>query len=156
MKFKIFSMLVIMGMLSLMPMIYMGKFDPLSFFSSGFKGGVSDLKQIKAKVPKNLTNAITDEKVEVYKWRDEHGVMQFSNMPPPAGDNAEKLELNPNENIVQAVKIPVKEEPEEKTEAEAPSPYTMKGMKKVMKDAKDVEKMLQQRHEEQDKLLNNL
>ena len=34
MKFKIFTMLVTLGILSVIPMIYMGKFDPMSFFDS--------------------------------------------------------------------------------------------------------------------------
>lgn len=28
---------------------------------------------------------------DIYKWRDERGVMHYSDMPPPAGSSAEKL-----------------------------------------------------------------
>ena len=160
MKFKILSMLVILGMLSVMPMIYMGKVDPVALLDGDFGGlfgnSGSEFAALKAKAPKNLTNAVTDEKVQVYKWRDENGVMQFSNTPPPDGGQAKQLELNPNHNLVKAVKVPVKEEVQPAQQAPASSPYSVKGMKKVMEDAKGIESMLQQRHEDQQKMLNNI
>ena len=156
MKFKIFSMLVILGVVSVMPMIYMGKFDPLSFLESGFSKGGSEFSKLKAKAPKNLSNVVTDEKVQVYKWRDEHGVMQFSNTPPPTGGAAEQVVLDPNHNLMQAVKVPEEAEVEQQVEAESPSPYSVKGMKKVMDDARGVEELLQQRHEGQQEMMKNL
>jgi len=156
MKFKIFTMLVTLGILSVVPMIYMGKFDPMAVFDSSLSKGVSEFKDLKAKVPNSLSSGVTDKKVQVYKWRDENGIMQFSNTPPPTGGAAEKIELNPNKNIVQAVKIPEKEEPKEVAKAQSPSPYSIKGMKKVMNDAKGVEALLQKRHEEQQKMMSDL
>jgi hypothetical protein len=156
MKFKILSMLVTLGILSVVPMIYMGKFDPLAFFGSGLDSGLSDLEKLKAKAPEGFSNAVTDEKVQVYKWRDEHGVMQFSNTPPASGAAAEQIVLKPNSNIVQAVKIPVKESAAEEVSSSAPNPYSIKGMKKVMDDAKGVEQLLQNRHEQQQKMLNDI
>ena len=153
MKFKIFTMLVTLGILSVIPMIYMGKFDPMSFFDSSLSKGVSELKNLKDMAPSGLG---TDKKVQVYKWRDENGIMQFSNTPPPTGGDAEKIVLNPNKNIVPAVKIPEKEEPKEVAKIQSPSPYSVKGMKKVMNDAKGVEALLQKRHEEQQKMMNDL
>lgn len=156
MKFKIFSMLVILGVVSVMPMIYMGKFDPLSFLESGFSKGSSEFSKLQAKAPKNLSNAVTDEKVQVYKWRDEHGVMQFSNTPPPTGGAAEQVVLDPNHNLMQAVKVPEEEEVKQEVEAESPNPYSVKGMKKVVDDAKGVEQLLQQRHESQQQMLKDI
>ncbi len=156
MKFKIFSMLVILGVVSVMPMIYMGKFDPLSFFESGFSMGGSEFSKLKAKAPKNLSNIVTDEKVQVYKWRDENGIMQFSNTPPPTGGAAEQVVLDPNSNLMQAVKVPAEEEVKQEVEAESPGPYSVKGMKKVVDDARGVEELLQQRHEGQQEMIKNL
>ena len=157
MSFKILSMLVTLGILSVLPLIYMGKFDPMAFFESGFDPGGFSQSEIK---PLNkLTNVVTDEKVQVYKWRDKNGVMQFSNTPPPAESNAEQIVLDPNSNVVQAVKVPVKKEvPAHKpaTTAKASSPYSIKGMKKTIDGAKGVEKLLQQRDAEQQKLLDNI
>ena len=157
MKMKIFSMLIILGIMSVTPMIYMGKFNPLEFLGSGFSSGASEFENLKARAPRNLTNVVTDEKVQVYKWRDKNGVMQFGNTPPPTVRNAEQVELNPNSNVVKAVKVPVVEEkPVASADVEQPSPYSVKGMKKVMDDAKGVEQMLQQSHDQRSKALNNL
>lgn len=156
MKFKILSLLVTLGFLSVMPMIYMGKFDPLAFFDSGLDNGLSELEKLKTKAPKGFSNAVTDEKISVYKWRDENGVMQFSNTPPAGGAVAEQVVLKPNNNIVQAVKIPQKEAVAEEVNSSAPNPYSIQGMKKVMDDAKGVEQLLQNRHEQQQKMLNDI
>ena len=156
MKFKIFTMLVILGVLSVMPMIYMGKFDPMAFFDTGLSKGVTEFKSLKAKVPKSLSNGVTDKNVQVYKWRDKNGVMQFSNTPPPTVTNAEPVLIDPNKNLVKAIKIPEKEEPKAVAKTEIPNPYSVNGMKKVMNDAKGVEALLQKRHEEQQKMMGNL
>ena len=156
MKFKIFTMLVTLGILSVVPMIYMGKFDPMAFFDSSLSKGASEFKKLKAKAPANFSNIVTDKKVQVYKWRDKNGVMQFSNTPPPTVTNAEPVLIDPNKNLVKAIKIPEKEEPKEVAKTGSPNPYSINGMKKVMNDAKGVEALLQKRHEEQQKMMNNL
>jgi len=157
MKLKILFMLITLGVLSVTPMIYMGKLDPMALFDSGLSKGSSEFNKLKAKVPKNLTGVVTDQKVQVYKWRDEHGVMQFSNTPPPSVSNAERVVLDPNNNLMKAVKVPEKEEKsKEVVETEMPNPYSVKGMKKVMDDARSIEDMLQQRHEKQQEMMKNL
>ncbi|MBT8133875.1 MAG: DUF4124 domain-containing protein [Gammaproteobacteria bacterium] len=157
MKLKILSMLIILGMLSVTPMIYMGKLNPMELLGSGFSGGASEFEKLKAKAPRNMTSVVTDEKVQVYKWRDKNGVMQFGSTPPPEVRNAQQVELNPNSNVVKAVKVPVEEEkPVASADLAQPSPYSVKGMKKVMDDAKDIEQMLQQSHEQRSKALNDL
>ena len=157
MKFKIFTMLVTLGILSIMPMIYMGKFDPMAFFDSTISKGASEIKNLKAKVPKNFSSVVADKKVQVYKWRDKNGVMQFSNTPPPTDINVEQVVVDPNKNIVKAIKIPEKEEqPEKAAKTQSANPYSVKGMKKVMDDAKGIEALLQKRNEEQQKMMGNL
>ncbi len=151
MKFKLFLMAIMLVVLSVTPMIYMGKIDPMAFFdTAGTK--------LAASVPKNLSSVVTDQKVEVYKWRDEHGVMQFSNTPPVGVTNAKQMVLDPNSNVIQAVKIPVKEEkaPEAAAQIKPTSPYSIKAMKKTMGDARNVEKLLQQRHQNQQDAFNKL
>jgi hypothetical protein len=158
MKSKVFFMLLALGVMAITPMIYMGKFNPLAILGPGFSMKSSASQNLKASAPKNLSSVVTDEKVEVYKWRDENGVMQFSNTPPPSDSKAEKVVLDPNSNLMQAVKIPVKEAPEEKevVQTKSQSPYSPKAMKKVMDDVKNVEKLMQQRQEKQQEALNNL
>lgn len=149
MKFKIITMLVILGLLSVMPLVYMGKLDPQALIDFDF-GGFG--KQGTGR----LSSVITDEKVHVYKWRDQNGVMQFSNEPPPLSVDAEQIVLDPNSNVIQAVKIAEKEEVAPAVKAESASPYSVNGMKKVMDDAKGVEQVLQKRHEEQQQMMENL
>lgn len=156
MKFKIFMMLITLGILSITAMIYMGKFDPMSFIGSGLKTGESEFEKLQAKAPKNISNVITDEKVQVYRWQDEHGVMQFSNTRPLEG-GAEKMQLNPDENVIQAVKVPVEEVAEKDVANGTPNPYSsVKDMKKVMDDARGVEDLLRKSHEDRQKMMNNL
>lgn len=151
-------MLITLGVLAVMPMIYMGKIEPLAFFSSGVKDSVSELNKLKANAENGFAGVVGNEKVQVYKWRDKNGVMQFSHLPPASGEFAEKVAFNPNTNIVQAVKVPQveKEKPKQVAEIKTPSPYSIKGAKKVLQDAKGIEAMLQKRHEEQQKILSDL
>jgi len=134
----------------------MGKIDPLSMFGSGGNAAMSDFEKLKDRTPKNLSNAVTDETVQVYKWRDKNGVMQFSNIPPADGSSAEQVVLQPYDNAVPEVKVPERETVAAEVGSETPNPYSIKGMKKVMEDAKGVERLLQDRHEQQQKMLNNL
>ena len=152
MKFKLIMMLVALAGLAVTPMIMMGKFDPMAFFG----GGLSEFEKLKAKAPKGLSSVVTDEKVQVYKWRDKNGVMQFSNTPPPDSVRGEKIELNPNNNIIQAVKVEKKEKVKKEANIKVPKPYSVKGMKKVMDDARGVEDLLKNRHENQQKMLKDL
>jgi len=154
MKFKIIKMLIILGILAATPMIYMGKFNPMDILDAGLRGGSSEFDKLKAKAPTGLSSVTTDKKVQVYKWRDKNGVLQFSNTPPMDGQ-AETIELNPNDNVIQAVKIPEKEvvEKEVANNTERPSPYSPKGMKKVMDDVKGVEDLMNKRNEQQQEAL---
>ena len=160
MKLKIFSLLVILGVMSVTPMIYMGKFDPVSTINSVMSGDIempAGIEKIKASTVSSINKVAPAEKVQVYKWRDENGVMQFSNTPPQTG-SAQSVQVDPNKNIIDAVKVPVKEEQKSasSTPVTAPSPYSVSGMKQVMDDAKGVEEMLQKRHEDQQKMLGNI
>ena len=156
MKFLIFKMLVTLGVLIATPLIYMGMFDPVSYFDSLFGDGVSEISTLQSKVPKNFSSVVSDEKIQVYKWRDKNGVMQFSNTPPPTGSRVELVEINPNSNLMQAVKIPVKEEPEEVVKTKRVNPYDVGGMKKAIDAAKGVEDMMKQRQEKQMEMLGNI
>lgn len=153
-------MLVMLGILSVTPMIYMGKFDPMALLNSTLSSAQTEADSLKDNLPGRLTNVVGGnayvETVRVYKWRDANGVMQFSNTAPTDAQ-AEQVMLDPNTNLVQAVTVKVEVEPKpEQAQAKMPKPYSVKSMKKVMDDAKGVEDMLQQRFEEQQKMLNNI
>jgi len=159
MKFKVFIILVILGMVSVMPMIYTGKFDLMAFFESSASQSSAQYNQLKSKVSGNLSGIVKDEKVQVYQWRDNNGVMQFSNMPPPDVSHAKRIMIDPNNNLVSAIKRPKKEEvtqEQARVVVGTPNPYSVKGMKKVMNDARGIEQMLKKQHEQQQKMLKDL
>lgn len=152
MKLKILMMLIILGLLSVTPMIYMGRFDPTTFF----EGGGGEIQRLRAKAPKNLSSVVTDKRVQVYQWRDKNGVMQYSNTPP-MDMPSKQVTLNPDSNVIQATKRQPEQVEVKKTPGadEAPRPYSVSGMKKVINDARQVEELLQKRHEQQQKKINN-
>ena len=159
MKFKIFSMLLILGVLSALPLIYTGKLNPVAMMNGEFslQDAGDEIARLKAKAPKNLTNVTTDEKVQMYKWRDEYGVMQYSNTPPPEMQNAEQIELNPNHNVIEATRVPEVEVTETPSgQPEINNPYSVSGMKQAVEDAKAVQDILNKRADEQKRALGNL
>ena len=155
MKFKIITMLLSLCSVPIAVMFYMGNFDPMKYLDSDLKFDF-DFSWLSEKVPSDISDVVTREKVQVYKWRDKEGVMQFSNEPPPNDVDVQQIELDPNSNVLEAVKAPVKEESKAKVKADVSNPHSVKGMGKVLDDAKGVEEMLQKRQEEQEKMIRNL
>lgn len=103
-------------------------------------------------------NPLSDGKDKAYKWTDEHGVTHYSNEEPPVESAAEIIEVDPNTNIIQSIEIPEKEtekEPSTITPVEGPL-YKPENIKKLIDDAKNVEKVLQDRHEQQEEIINSL
>jgi hypothetical protein len=151
MKSTIITMFIVLILMIAVPMFLLSDDDFAQKF--GFGGGSVD-----ANAPKNIKKVVTDERVEVYKWEDEYGVMQFSNKPPFEGGDSEMIVLTPDINVIDAIKIPEKEQ----EEAARPgvislgSPYSPDGMKKMIDDSKEVTETLDQRQAEQEKVLQDL
>ena len=97
----------------------------------------------------------------VYKWHDAEGNLHFTTDPPTDGTEYSVMGFDPNTNVIQAVKMP-EEEPEEEKEVAAEeensnplgNPYDPSEIKELIEDAKDVQKMLQQRVKDQDAIMN--
>ena len=155
MKFKIFSMLVVLGMLSVLPLIYTGKLD-LTSLINGDSLSMDKLGAGLKKLKKGLPGG-AEEPVTVYKWTDKYGRMQFGNTPPPDAVGVEVMSVKQNNNIIDPIKVPP---PVAKSSGsssfEMPNPYSPGGMKKVLDDAKGIEEMLQKRHEQQQKKIRGL
>jgi len=97
----------------------------------------------------------------VYKWVDDNGVTQYTSELPPGHIQSQALELDPNRNIVQATEIPDAEE--EKPAIEKPplalpnSPvYSPDTINTLVNDAKNVQTLLNERYEQQEKALEDL
>lgn len=93
----------------------------------------------------------------VYKWVDENGVTQYSSEPPPENVQRKVLEIDPNVNVVQGLRIE-EEEPQEIAQTQnnvipQGQVYNPQAIKKLMDDAKNVQKKLNERYKEQEKAL---
>lgn len=155
MKSTIISMLIVLCVMAVVPMFLFGDNDLLA--SLGF-GPKDELSALRAKAPKNFSTVTTDKKVTVYKWRDEHGVMQFSNTPPSQGGQADKVELLPDTNVVKAIKVP-EDEPRKKTGPivmSTRSPYTPGGMKDMLDTTSQLKDTLTQKQIEQQKMMEQM
>ena len=159
MKSTIISMFIVMTLLIAIPVFLLGDGDFFKNFNF-WAGSASDdeIEDLQEKAPKNVQAVVTDKKIEIYKWVDEYGVMQFSSTPPFEVDKFEKMVLSPDTNIMDAIKIPEKEE-----EAEVRSqvyslgnPYSPDGMKKMIDDSENIKETLNQRQAEQEGLLEEL
>jgi hypothetical protein len=118
---------------------------------------------------KNLVPAASEShRMDVfYKWYDASGNLQFSTAPPPAGIEYTVKQFDPDTNVIEAVSLPVAEPPIESS-ANAPSaglgradmpgdlgnPYDKENIKKLFEDAENVEKLLQQRLNNQNSAIN--
>lgn len=95
--------------------------------------------------------------VTSYKWRDSGGNWQLSDTPPKNG-SYETVIVDPNTNLLQAdIPVPqtveaVKDAPAQPAYAPAMA-YDPEKVSEIMDSARNVEKSLQQRKDQQDKLL---
>ena len=117
-------------------------------------------------LPSANDESSSDNRVRVdvfYQWYDKAGNIQFTTSPPPAGVDYTLKEVNPDANLIQSVELP-KATSEQTTEVQAigkaessddlPNPYSKESVENLFKDAKNVEKLLQQRMDQQNSVLN--
>ena len=100
MKMSIFGMLLILVILTVGPLVYFN--GGVSYFDGWFS------QSAKSRLNKDVVYgpATTDKKVTVFKWKDENGVWQFGNTPPPGLAGVETMTLQPNMNIMKPIDIP--------------------------------------------------
>lgn len=120
------------------------------------------LGSLKADAPEVETSQV------IYKWTNEEGVLQYSNAPPPAGTPAQIVKPDPDANLILAVPVP-ESAPEpahvttgsgdgEKPVADAgePFPYSPEQIKKTVEDARDAQRIMNERLQQQQQILENL
>ena len=151
MKKAIFSVCVI-------TIIAFGAMTYLSYLSTGqvvfpmagVLSNISDgVKQTKSSSPTTL-----------YKWQDAQGQWHYSEQPPASGE-VSTVTVNPQANIIQAP--PVKEKKPAAAAAKVSSadqpvetvnPYNPAQVRQTIEDAKNVEKLLQDRAQQQEAIIN--
>lgn len=98
-----------------------------------------------------------------YKWYDTAGNVQFTTEPPPDGIEFTIKGYDPNTNVIQAVKPPQQEttgedgavsKPKKSSPDDIGNPYSQESIKKLFEDTKNIEKMLNQRLQQQESALN--
>ena len=107
----------------------------------------------------------------IYKWKDSEGGWHYSSELPEDGAVFEQIDVDPNANVMDAVKVSVEEpEPEsdstkkkqkskkagKESDEEDPALYSPEGVKKLMDDAKNVQELLNDRAQSQKDLLNQI
>ena len=98
----------------------------------------------------------------IYKWIDSEGNLQFSNSPPPEGIEYSVKDYDPNLNVIQAVEVEL-DEPVEVLESDHKkkvtnvedigNPYSADKIEKLFEDANNIEKLLNQRLNNQEALI---
>ena len=121
----------------------------------------------KKDLSKNISKALNSGKQQAYKWTDSNGVVHYSSEPPThlataediqqakAQKQLETLQIDPNTNLIQGTEL--LEDKEEEQVKSTPQPlqnvYSPGGAQKLMEDAKNVEKLLNDRFEQQKKAI---
>lgn len=169
----IFKMLLMvgiaLGMSNYMMYIMTGN-SPFSDFK------LPTLSSFKFKKPNlNISNpfdgSLTSGSNHAYKWTDIHGTVHYSSEPPPEIDSIEKLteatamntlqriNVDPNINLIRGETSTQEKEiqVEKSIQAEStPHLYSPGGAKKLMEDAKNIEKLLNDRHLKQQEIIDKL
>lgn len=122
------------------------------------RGGLPALPALTLPQPEQGRTA--NQPVQLYRWRDGDGVMQFSNELPPAGVVYEVVEVNPDSNLIPALP-PAKGATEEAaTEGgdgpavSIPSPLTVSPGEalQLLEDAKNLREQSKERLRQQEAL----
>lgn len=100
-----------------------------------------------------------DGKDIFYKWYDDKGDLHFTSEPPAPGVEYIVKGYDPDANVIQAVKIPPKAVEKDakvatptnaKKSGNTTSPYSSDSIQKLFEDARNIEKLLDQRAQKQD------
>ena len=101
-----------------------------------------------------------DGKDLIYKWTDSEGNLQFSTSPPPEGVEFTVKGYDPDTNLIQAVEVSTEIPEDEAKQPEAKKPvtppdgigsvYSPEAIEKLFEDAKNVEKLLNERIKNQE------
>ena len=171
MKMLVFKMVFVVVIMLAVPYYIMGGGKMPAFL-----GGMFDQAVKKPKLPENISSVVTDKDVTVYKWVDDQGRTHFSGIKP-VNQNAETRHLRSDTNVMQAVKIPQAEDNENKSFGglislskmdknkknqkgdgkvepyQVENPYTPEGMKNLIQGAQNVQGLINQRSEAQQKAI---
>ena len=104
----------------------------------------------------------SSNEVLFYRWYDADGNVHFTSDPPPAGIEYTVKGYDPDTNVIQAVQPeaetdtpnPVAGNDAEEETGKVGNPYSPESIEKLFEDAKNVEKLLNERFQQQEQALN--
>lgn len=166
MKKLLFKVLLLAGLMLLVPYYLLGGGTMPGFLQNLFHTGKD-----KAVAMKGMSAVTTDKSVTLYKCTSESGRIEFS-QSPCMGDG-ETIRLEPNVNVVQRTRLPGQEEEEsvgpnvitlgnsdqagatqeqgkQDDGTEFGNPYDPENIQKLIKDAKNVVKLMEQHSKQVD------
>lgn len=164
MKKLLFKVSLLAGLMLLVPYYLLGGGTVPGFLKDMFKSG----KEAVAPMT-NMSSVTTDKEVTLYKCTNKNGLIEYSQSP--CMGEGETIHLKPNVNVVQRTRIPDEEETEseggsvislgsnnnESTkkdkkagELELGNPYDPDNIQKLIKDAQNVGKTLEQHNKQID------
>ncbi|SMF07382.1 protein of unknown function [Alteromonadaceae bacterium Bs31] len=114
-------------------------------FSSLFAN--TSLDDLKPELPKGNDTA--------YKWTDENGLVHYSSEPPSDSETAKRLDVDPDVNMIQGIEpsSPAASAPQAPQTPQLSNPYSAEGIQQTLDKARNVQKILDERHEKQKKLM---
>ena len=98
-----------------------------------------------------------------YKWYDNEGNVQFTSEPPPEGVDYSLKGFDPNANVILSLELPADQKEKDGSEAKPVkaadaendiNPYSADSIKKLFEETRNIEKMLKQRLEDQESVIN--
>jgi hypothetical protein len=161
MKKLLFKVFLLAGLMLSVPYYLLGGGTVPGFIKDLFKAGKET-----AGVPMDVSSVTTDKEITFYKCTSESGQIEFSQSP--CMGEGETIRLQPNVNVVQRTKIPDQEEEEsggpsvitlgsgdnennkqdkqdkKEGELELGNPYDPNNIQKLIKDAQNVGKLMDQ------------
>ena len=105
------------------------------------------------RIPTPTGANVKKKKNVIYKWKDKHGVIHFTDYPNPNGPS-EEIAAVPKRKPGEESKSPQKKLPDTATDADSPSslPFPMtispSRVKKLKQDAEKIREVLEQRYED--------
>lgn len=126
-----------------------------------FISDLFDFKKWGRDITKASGKAIGDEhagQTKIYRWKSAEGTIQFSNVPP-AGVEFETVWVDPDANVIEALKPPPPEQAAATADSKAPQvkmpsllTVSPDKVKQLVKDAKNVQKLSDERTKALEKL----
>ncbi|NNE62894.1 MAG: DUF4124 domain-containing protein [Gammaproteobacteria bacterium] len=125
--------------------------------------GLPDVPSLPKSASTGLTTEAGSDSTVIYQWKDSSGSIQFTNSLPPEGVEYTVKGYDPDTNVIQSVKLPEETSEEEQvvqTEKKPPSEpdglasvYSPEKVNKLIDDAKNVEKLLNDRLKQQNAIM---